>query len=72
MVLSSFELHVEVVTTDFIEKNVIRPLPRLHYSSVAVYHEIHVFAMVIRSSRCFKIGSYKFLAKDVQWLTAYA
>ena len=83
MVFSSFEL--EVVATDFIEKNVtapagieletwsrIRSLPRLHYSSVAVYHVIHVFAMVIRSSHCFKIGSYKFLVKDVQWLTAYA
>ena len=46
--------------------------PYQGHSSVVVYYEIHVFTMVVRSSHCFKIGSYKFLTKDVQWLTAYA
>ena len=40
---------------------------------IPTYHETHVFAMVIRSFHCFKIGSYKFLAEggSVYWLTAY-
>ena len=40
---------------------------------VAIYHETLVFAMVICSFHCFKIGSCKFLAEgcSVYWLTAY-
>ena len=39
----------------------------------AIYHETHVFATVIRSFHCFKIGSYKFLAEgsSVYQLTTY-
>ena len=39
----------------------------------AIYHETHVFATVIRSFHCFKIGSYKFLAEGCSeyWLTTY-
>ena len=39
----------------------------------AIYHETHVFATVIHSFHCFKIGSYKFLAEgcSVYWLTTY-
>ena len=41
--------------------------------SIPTYHETHVFATVIRSFHCFKIGSFKFLAEwgSVYWLTAY-
>ena len=43
------------------------------HRSWAIYHETHVFATVIRSFHCFKIGSYKFLAEgcSVYWLTTY-
>ena len=41
--------------------------------SIPTYHKTHVFATVIRSFHCFKIGRYKFLAEwgSVYWLTAY-
>ena len=40
---------------------------------IPTYHETHVFAKVIRSFHCSKIGSDKFLAEwgSVYWLTAY-
>ena len=39
----------------------------------AIYHETHIFATVIRSFHCSKIGSYIFLAEgcSVYWLTTY-
>ena len=53
-------------------KNDISPTG-IEHDSIPAYHEIHVFATVIRSFHCFKIGSYKFLAEgdSVYWLTAY-
>ena len=40
---------------------------------VEIYNDTHVFATVICSFHCFKIGSYKFLAEgySVYLLTAY-
>ena len=73
--------NVEVVCTDFTGRNDIAPAGieretwlRIRSAQIAaIYHETHVFAMVIRPSHCFKIGSYKFLAEgcSVYWLTAY-
>ena len=53
-------------------KNDIAPA-RIERDSIPTYHETHVFATVIRSFHCFKIGSFKFLAEwgSVYWLTAY-
>ena len=53
-------------------KNGIAPAG-IERDSIPTYHETHVFATVIRSFHCFKIGSYKFLAEggSVYWLTAY-
>ena len=66
---SPFEL--EVVCTDY-WKNGIAPAG-IEHDSIPTYHETYVFATVIRSFHCFKIGSYKFLAEggSVYWLTAY-
>ena len=68
--MSPFE--VEVVCTDFIGKNDIAPAG-FERDSIPTYHETHVFATVICSFHCFKIGSYKFLAEwgSVYWLTTY-
>ena len=67
--MSPFE--VEVVCTDY-WKNDIAPAG-IERDSIPTYHETHVFATVIRSFHCFKIGSFKFLAEwgSVYWLTAY-
>ena len=67
--MSPFE--VEVVCTDLIG-NDIAPAG-IERDSIPTYHETHVFATVIRSFHCFKIGSFKFLAEwgSVYWLTAY-
>ena len=53
-------------------KNDIAPAG-IERDSIPIYHETHVFATVIRSFHCFKIGSFKFLAEwgSVYWLTAY-
>ena len=53
-------------------KNDISPAG-IERDSIPTYHETHVFATVIHSFHCFKIGSYKFLAEwgSVYWLTAY-
>ena len=68
--MSPFE--VEVVCTDFIGKMISQPAG-IERDSIPTYHETHVFATVIRSFHCFKIGSFKFLAEwsSVYWLTAY-
>ena len=65
-------VEVEVVCTDFIE-NDTAPAGIERDSMIPTYHETHVFATVIRSFHCFKIGSYKFLVEwaSVNWLTAY-
>ena len=67
--MSPFE--VEVVCTDFIGKMISHQQELNTIRSP--HHETHVFATVIRSFQCFKIGSYKFLAEwgSVYWLTAY-
>ena len=67
---SAFEL--EVVCTDFIGKMILHRAGIKH-DSIPTYHETHVFATVIRSFHCFKIGSYNFLAEggSMYWLTAY-
>ena len=48
-------------------------LAGIERDSIPTYHETHVFATVIHSFHCFKIGSFKFLAEwgSVYWLTAY-
>ena len=67
--MSPFE--VEVVCTDFIGKMISH---RRESNAIrSPHHETHVFATVIRSFHCFKIGSFKFLAEwgSVNWLTTY-
>ena len=67
--MSPFE--VEVVCTDFIGKMISHRRESNAIRSPLIMK--HVFATVIRSFHCFKIGSFKFLAEwgSVYWLTAY-